>query len=301
MGTVQTIETVVDLFRDRMSDDPAKTAFIFEGQSTSYGDLDTQSNQTAHALIDLGLQPDERVGYLGKNSHNYYELMLGITKAGGVICPINWRLAPPEIAYIINDAKIRTLFIGVEFVELIDRLKELSAELANVVIMEDAPVEQPIYERWRDKYPNAAPDIQREEEDAFAQLYTSGTTGNPKGAILSNRALLENSRRYEDGESPDWNLWTADDVSLIAMPCFHIGGTGWGLATLSNGATGVIMREFDATQILNFIDKFKISKLFLVPAAMQFVVNLPNAREVDYSRLQYMLCLLYTSPSPRDS
>jgi fatty-acyl-CoA synthase len=89
-------------------------------------------------------------------------------------------------------------------------------------------------------------------------------------------------------QRPDWNIWTGDDVSLVAMPIFHIGGSGWGLLGFYHGAKGVVAREFDPTRVLDFIERSGITKLFMVPAAMQFVVRQPRAREVDFSRLKYM-------------
>ena len=106
--------------------------------------------------------------------------------------------------------------------------------------------------------------------------------------MLSHANLL-NLVDSGQGEKPDWNIWTDDDVSLVAMPVFHIGGSGWGVIGLYHGAKGVIAREFDPTKVLDFFEQSGITKLFMVPAAMQFVVRQPRARSVDFSRLKYML------------
>src|SRR5260370_30789604 len=107
-------------------------------------------------------------------------------------------------------------------------------------------------------------------------------------------------KRVETGrdQKPDWNKWTEDDVSLVAMPIFHIGGSGWGVMGLYHGAKGVIAREFDPTKVLDFFEQSGITKLFMVPAAMQFVVRQPRAREVDFSRLKYVLYGASPIPSP---
>jgi long-chain acyl-CoA synthetase len=99
---------------------------------------------------------------------------------------------------------------------------------------------------------------------------------------------LRGAWRHPDADKLEWNKWTADDVSLVAMPVAHIGGAGWGIVGLVNGARGVVAREFDPTRVLEFIEKHHISKLFMVPAALQFVVRQPNARQVDYSRLRFI-------------
>ena len=105
------------------------------------------------------------------------------------------------------------------------------------------------------------------------------------------------SRQTGNDRKPDWNKWNTDDVSLVAMPIFHIGGSGWGVMGLYHGASGVIAREFDPTKVLDFFEQSGITKLFMVPAAMQFVVRQPRARQVDFSRLKYML--YGASPIPR--
>ena len=114
-------------------------------------------------------------------------------------------------------------------------------------------------------------------KDIAIQLYTSGTTGKPKGAMLSHANFLNLVQTGSEAEKPDWNKWSTDDVSLVAMPIFHIGGSGWGVMGLYHGARGVIAREFDPTKVLDFFEQSGITKLFMVPAAMQFVVRQPRA------------------------
>ena len=133
------------------------------------------------------------------------------------------------------------------------------------------------------------PKVPISPKDIAIQLYTSGTTGKPKGAMLSHANFLNLVQTGNEAEKPEWNKWSTDDVSLVAMPIFHIGGSGWGVMGLYHGARGVIAREFDPTKVLDFFEQSGITKLFMVPAAMQFVVRQPRARQVDFSRLKYML------------
>ena len=292
------LTTIADFARRQAGAQPDKIAFKFEGEEITFAEFDANANKTANALIDFGLKPDDRVGYLGKNSHHYFEILIGASKAGGVACPVNWRLAVPEVAYILNDAGARILFIGPEFVGQLETLKAQLKTVETIVPIDDAGADSPDFVSWRDNFEDKDPHIARTAEDDAVQLYTSGTTGHPKGAVISNRALLASYMRSQRFENPAWNRWSADDVSLVAMPCFHIGGTAWGLTGLSYGATGVVMREFDPLKVLDFIDAHRISKLFLVPAAMQIVVSQSRAKEVDFSPLKYML--YGASPIPLD-
>src|SRR5262249_30356225 len=145
------------------------------------------------------------------------------------------------------------------------------------------------FEAWRDTRSADDPKVPVSPKDIAIQLYTSGTTGKPKGAMLSHANFLNLVQTGNEAEKPEWNRWTTDDVSLVAMPIFHIGGSGWGGIGLYHGARGVIARDFDPTKVLDFVEQSAITKLFMVPAAMQFVVRQPRARGVDFSRLKYML------------
>jgi acyl-CoA synthetase (AMP-forming)/AMP-acid ligase II len=263
-------------------------ALEFEGRQTSFAEFDVLTNRVANALIALGVRPRERIAYLGKNSDVYFELLLGAMKANIVMTPVNWRLAAPEIAFIVADCKAPVLFVGAECVAQVRSIRKQLPELRVVIVTEGDAAEWQSYEAWRDAQDASDPKVEISRSDVAIQLYTSGTTGKPKGAMLSHANLL-NLLENGAGAEADWNKWTADDVSLVAMPVFHIGGTGWGLLGLYYGAKGVIAREFDPTKVLDFIEHAEITKLFLVPAAMQFVVRQPRARSVDFSRLKYIL------------
>ena len=292
------LKLLSDLVRRQASVRPNKTAFIFEGDTLTYAQLDTGSNRVANGLLDWGTAPNQRIGYLGKNSHHYYELLLGVSKSGGVLCPINWRLAEAEIAYILNDFTPETLFVGPEFMDMASSIKSIVPSLKHIIPMEAGNNESPHYAEWRESLSDRNPNITRDTKDDALQMYTSGTTGHPKGAILTNQSLLTAYERFRGHEMPKWNIWTEDDVSLIPMPCFHIGGTAWGLTTMAHGATGVIMRNFDPVEVLDNIDRYKVSKLFLVPAAMKIVANLPRAKDVDFSQLKFMLYGASPMPLP---
>ncbi len=288
MTSLKEPATLADVARLQGKDRRDMPAFVFEGRTTSFGDLDRHTSQIANGLIALGVKPNERVAYLGKNSDVYFELMLGAAKAKVVMTPVNWRLAGPEIAFIVEDCKAAVLFVGPEFVEQVRSLKPQLPSARIFMTTEGGAPDWQDFAVWRDAQSDADPMIPLTENDVALQLYTSGTTGKPKGAMLSHSNFLSLAR--SGGEhTPDWNRWADDDVLLIAMPVFHIGGSGFGLLGFYHGAKGVIAREFDPTKILDFFEQFGITKLFMVPAAMQFVVRQPRAREVDFSRLKFMM------------
>jgi fatty-acyl-CoA synthase len=288
MSAIQGPANLAEMVRARGKSRGNAIAFEFEGRQTSFAELDVRTNRVANALKALGVKAGERIAYLGKNSDIYFELLLGAMKANVVMAPVNWRLAGPEIAFIVEDCKAPVLFVGPEFVEQIGKIQPQLPSVRTFIATEGGAPGWLDYAAWRDAHRSDDPKIDISPRDIAIQLYTSGTTGKPKGAMLSHANFL-NLVETGKGEKPDWNKWTEDDVSLVAMPIFHIGGSGWGVLGLYHGAKGVIAREFDPNKVLDFFERSAITKLFMVPAAMQFVVRQPRAREVDFSRLKYML------------
>ncbi|HET9230713.1 MAG TPA: AMP-binding protein, partial [Vitreimonas sp.] len=263
-------------------------ALSFEGRLTTYADLDRHTSQIANALIAACVKKGEAIAYLGRNSDHYFELVLGAAKAGAIMAPIGWRLAPGEVAYIIDDTQAKVLFVGPE---LIDCAKAALAEAKTkplLIAMENGASDWPSFETWRDAQPASDPRIEVAPEDTGLLLYTSGTTGRPKGVMLTSANLMRSRRKLSESQM-GWNEWNEGETNLVAMPAAHIGGTGWGLVGLINGVRNVVAREFNPFEILEFIERERIAKMFMVPAALQFVVRLPRAREIDYSSLTHIL------------
>jgi len=291
------IATLADISRYHARVRPDSVALSFEGRHTTYADLDRHTNQVARALLAAGAFKGDRICYVGKNCDHYFELLLGAAKIGVVMAPMGWRLAPREIAYVINDTRTKFLFVGPESVGAIREVESDLPAIQMTVAMEGGVPGWLAFERWRDEGADIDPGVTISEGDIALQLYTSGTTGNPKGAMLRHSNLL-GGRRLAAEAKLSWNEWGPDDVSLVAMPVGHIGGSGWGIVGLYNGAMSVVAREFDPMRVLDFIENDRISKMFMVPAALQIVVRQPRAREVDYSRLKYIL--YGASPIPLD-
>lgn len=279
-------QSLGDVVRRQGRERPNATAFTFEGRTTTYGDFDRHTNQVANGLIAAGVGKGSHVTYLGKNSDWYFEVMYGSCKAGAIMTPVNWRLAGPEIVYILNDSEAPVLFVGPELIDMVRAIEKDLTHVKLIVSMEGSDANWPAFEAWRDKQSDADPKVPVGWGDVTLQLYTSGTTGRPKGVMLTNSNMLHSGQR---DDVPVWNQWSADDISLVAMPNFHIGGTGWGALHVLHGAKGVVAREFSPLAVVDFIERDRISKMFLVPAAMQIVVRNPKAREIDWSCLKYLI------------
>jgi long-chain acyl-CoA synthetase len=278
-------QTIADIPRTFAASQGGKIAFSFEGRDTTFEEFDRHTNQVANALIASGVKKGERVCYLGKNSDHYFELFLGAAKMGAVTTPIGWRLAPPEVAYIVNDSRAPMFFVGPELTGAAKEVLKDAPHVRHAIAMEGGVPEWQSFEAWRDAASDAPPNAPLSQSDIAIQLYTSGTTGRPKGAMLTHANFIETNKIMK-AANINWNQWSPDDVSLVAMPVAHIGGSGWGLMGLRNGATGIVAREFEPGKVLDFIANDRVSKIFLVPAAIQIILRDPRARTTDYSRMK---------------
>ncbi|MDI1297231.1 MAG: fatty acid--CoA ligase [bacterium] len=271
---------LADLVRAHARTQPDAIALTFEGRDSSYAALNANANRVANGLMAAGIAAGERVAFLGKNSDLYFEYWLGAAKAGVVLVPVNWRLAIPEVAYILADCAPRMILVDPEFIDRLD-------SATSYAILTTQPMgDHCDFPVWRDAQDSADPRCDMGYDAPVLQLYTSGTTGKPKGAMLSNRSLLALRQDTPVEAMPEWNRWNADDVALIAMPIFHISGSGWGLWSLQHGGKGVVVREFDPHQILDLLTRHRITKIMMVPTAMRIVCDHPAAATTDFSFLK---------------
>lgn len=278
-------------------------ALVFGDRNTSYEAWYRRCCRVAQGLLAAGVHRGSRVGFIGRNSDAYFEVLFGSAMVGSVLVPVNWRLAPAEVAYIINDAGIEVLFVDVDHAGLIDgRLAEMPT-VSKVIAWGGAHEPWPEYEHWLSGQIEADPGSTGDPQDAVLQIYTSGTTGHPKGVELPHRAFyaLEAARlQSEDADDPmwAWNVWGPEDVSLVNMPCFHISGTGWGILGLYNGACNVVLTQFDVPQVLDAIQRYRVTKLVVVPTGIQMMLDHPQCAATDFSSLEYFC--YGASPIPLD-
>jgi acyl-CoA synthetase (AMP-forming)/AMP-acid ligase II len=271
-----TAPTLDRILRLNAAERGAKVALRYGVEARTYAELDRHARQVARGLMTAGVRPGDRVAYLGKNTLSYLEYFLGAARARAVMVPVNWRLAEAEVAYVLEDARPRSLLVEAAFEPL---AAKLAPDLPRVVAGEP-------FTAWRERQSDTDPGGAAEWGEPVLQLYTSGTTGRPKGAVLTHRSLL--GLRVEPDVHPPWYRWSEHDVSLIAMPVAHVSGTGWAIWTLQHGACGIIAREFDPHAIFDQIVEHRVSKLMMVPTAMQIAVRHPRARTTDFSFLRYI-------------
>jgi len=294
VANVAKIATVADITQHHAKTRPDAVALHFEGQHLTYGELDRRTNRVANGLIAEGVRPQTRIAILSKNAPAFFELWFGGAKADVVLVPVNFRLAPPEAAYVVEDAGAQLLFVGADFYPLVEKIADQLKSVRRIIAL-DGPHRSWInYADWLAAQPDRNPGIAIAPDHCAIQMYTSGTTGHPKGAQLSHANLLT----LLPGALEQFGDWHDDDVNLVCMPLFHIGGSGWGLIGFYCGVETVLMRDPDPAAILRLIPEYRVTKAFFVPALILFLLQVPQCAETDFSSLE--LIVYGASPAPID-
>ncbi|WP_257544129.1 fatty acid--CoA ligase [Sphingopyxis sp. DBS4] len=262
------------------ADRPDRIAMREEDRVFTYAELEERTARVASALLAAGLEKGDRIAWIGKNSDLYFTIFFGAARAGIVMAPIGWRLSPTEWAYIVNDTKAKIVFTGPGFDAAAE---QLAGKLDHAPRIIDADQARALI----DGTPRAA-FAPSGPNEAVLQLYTSGTTGNPKGAVLSNRNLFALRKNSADADLA-YTKWDDDEAVLVAMPCAHIGGTGLGIMALAAGLPGIVLAEFNPDGVFDAVEQHGVTRFFIVPAALQMLLMHPRCASVDYSRLKYIL------------
>jgi fatty-acyl-CoA synthase len=279
------LNVLADIPRQQAKKRGNSTAMHFQGRETTYAALDTHTSQVANGMIALGAKPQARIGYMGMNSDVFFEVLLGSFKANTVLVGVNWRLAGPEVVYILNDAGCEIIFVGAEFVPLIESIKKDCPQLKHCIAVDGGHAAWPAYAEWRDKQSPKDPHLTIKGEDDAIQLYTSGTTGNPKGVQLTNANYIA---FFKAAQEAKWGDFAAGDANLVAMPNYHVAGTNMGLTTLAQGSFGIVMKAVTPDEVLNLVEKFKIRSMFLVPAVILMLTQTPRVKTADISSVKQM-------------
>ena len=272
---------------------PDREAFVeYErNRRFTFAKLNERTNRVANALLASGVQPGDRVATLLKNSIEFIETYFAVAKIGAVMVPVNWRLVAAEIRYILQDSGARALVYDSDFDEAV-----------NTLHADDTGVDKGV-ETWvrRDNAHGAAPDFAQDydaftagaatveppvgacDDDNLFIMYTSGTTGHPKGAVHSHDGML-----WSQLTSMSTSDMRGDDRWLLALPMFHVGCLNPTSLLVHRGGTGIIMRELDMGAMFRCIEQEKVSIFMAVPALMQFMLATPEMQECDISSVRWI-------------
>ena len=279
-----TIRTLGDITRVHRRERPQETALIYteDNRRWTFEALDIEACQCANALRQLGIGNQDRVAYLDKNAPEYFTSLYGIAKLGAVSVAVNWRLAPPEMEYILNHSEARVLLIGDQF---LGHLAQMKLQLDKIIVLGDpGDSGYPTYEQWIAGAADEDPAVPVSPFDTCYQLYTSGTTGLPKGVETTHENFLCLMR---EGLGPI--SIHSGSVNLVCMPLFHISGSGWGVLGQYSGARSILLRDVELAEILRAIPEQRVTHTIFVPAVLQFLLGVSGVEKVDFSSLEVVL------------
>ncbi len=259
---------------------PSKLAIIFKEKRYSYKTFNERVNRLAHALLRMGVGKGDKVAYLLYNCSEFAEISFALSKIGALSVPLNFRLREDEIAYIVENSDSSLLFFGPEFKETVAKLlPRLRGVKKTIQVGETSE-----YEELLNSSSPQEPSVLVDEEDEHSIMYTSGTTGFPKGAVHTHKSRIWNSLNM----LVDTGL-RASDVFAITTPLFHIAaGHTMLLSTIFIGGTVIILREFSLPEFFEVIQMEKVTAFFAVPTIFARILDHPNLRDYDLRSLRVL-------------
>jgi fatty-acyl-CoA synthase len=280
-------------FSRRARQTPQRPALTFEGTTWTFAEMLDRVDRLATALRGAGVCRGDRLAFLGLNQPAFFELMFAAARLGAIFVPLNFRLTGPELDYIINDAGVHTLVADAGHRPIIDGIRDRLP--CRLYLSADAAADG--WQAMHALAEAAAPLAQGEtavDDDIAAIMYTSGTTGRPKGTMLTHG-----------------NFWWANicgkldsdiresDITLVVSPLFHIGGLNvTPLSTWQNGGHVVLHRSFDASRFIEDVARYRITTTFAVPAMLLFISQHADFASADLSSMRLIICGGAPVPEP---
>ncbi|MFK8020592.1 MAG: long-chain-fatty-acid--CoA ligase [Pseudomonadales bacterium] len=260
---------------------PNLPCLTVNGETKTYSDMDRLSNQFANGLLSLGISKGDRVTVFGENSLEHVLLFYATAKLGAIVVPINYRLAPAELEYVVGDCGAKLLLALSGMDETLKAVRKLLPE--DILLMSDGLADTLNWKTWITDFPDTPPAVEVQPSDPFLQLYTSGTTGHPKGVVSSHFNLMSlcqmngivGSHRNNPGDS-----------AIVCAPLFHIGGIGSISGATFFGQHMLLHEAFDPIRILNDVEAHAVGSVFMVPAMIAAVLQVPGVRDRDFSKLK---------------
>jgi acyl-CoA synthetase (AMP-forming)/AMP-acid ligase II len=256
-----------------------KTAFVFKGKRYTFREVNERVNSVIDALFHMGVKKGDHVGILAYNCPQYFEAF-ALSKAGLVCVPLNFRSVGRELIYLINNSEINTIIVANEFIDLVSSIRKEIKGVKNFISM-NRDVEGMInYEQLISNFSHDEPTNEISPEDDAIIYYTSGTTGQPKGAVHTHKGIMA------EINLPTKEL-TPDDVALCVMPFFHYGGTAaYQFTVFKSGTKSVVLEKFDEAEVLETIEKERVTYTNIVPAMIIRLLDYPDLKKFDLSSLK---------------
>ena len=280
------------LLKKRAEISPSLEAYVDSDsrERLTYPELNRRANQTANALRELGVKKGDRVALLLMNSREFVEAFFGLAKIGAIVVPLNWRLVADELSFILKDSGSTVLLYGGEFAGTVKKLHDGGAKATDVrhwIHVGDPATRDSFalaYDALQSKASGAEPEIGADEDDLLYIMYTSGTTGLPKGAVHTHNTVIwaciticpTTDTRYRDRY-------------LQALPLYHVGALTPLTAMVHSGVTLIMMRTFDPVRAWELIEQERITTMLAVPAMLNFMAQAPGFKSCECPQLRWIM------------
>jgi long-chain acyl-CoA synthetase len=262
---------------------PEKLALICGNTRLTYKTFNERCNRLANSLTALGFAKGDHFAFLSKNCHRHFEMFFAAAKTGVVFIPLNYRLSGRELIYIINDSDSKILFFAKEYFPLVEIIQKELKGIRTYICIDDRMEGIFSYEEILSHSEPSEPDSSSiGEEDLVTIFYTSGTTGYPKGAMISHRNRVSDMIH----QVTDLEYIEPEDTHLNIGPLYHIGALAQSHGHIFKGCTIVVLNEFDPKRIFELIEKEKIRNFWGAPTMIQMLLDYPEAKKYDVSSLK---------------
>jgi len=261
---------------------PDTEAFVCDDERITFSDYNSRINRLINALFKLGVKKGNVIGILSWNCLEYVDIYGAAYKGGFIASPYNPRLKEKELEYIINYSEAAILFVGQEFAEIVNSLKNRLNSVRHYIILDNSSTGMLNYGNLL-AGPGEEPDVRVDEDDPACIIYTSGTTGIPRGALYTQRCFIEDSRTFvlESGIK-------LGDRHILLAPSFHVGGNSQIRSYMYIAGCNIILKSANPAATLQAIQKEKATHIELVPTNLIAMINLPDFNKYDISSLKYI-------------
>ncbi|HDQ03842.1 MAG TPA: long-chain-fatty-acid--CoA ligase [Deltaproteobacteria bacterium] len=262
-------------------------SIVFEGKEYTNYQMDQTARKLGNALINLGVKRGERVILQMPNSPEVFQAFQGIWKIGAVVVPINYQMGAEEVAYIYQDCGAKIVITSPDFVDKVKDASRRSKDIENIIVTSEENFNGILsYERLLGQSSDVLEMVHTEKDDIASLVYTSGTTGKPKGVMQTHYALYYTAKMVQVT-----NNYPMDAVNMAMLPLCHSYGIGAMNSTnLRTHGKTVVLRQFNVEQLFNSIEKYKVTSVAAVPTMYIYMLNYPDADKYDLSSVKHYIC-----------
>ncbi|MFC1977313.1 class I adenylate-forming enzyme family protein [Chloroflexota bacterium] len=260
---------------------PDKDAIVFEGKRHTFSQLSDRVNRLSNALSNLGIQKGDRVAMLQVNANQCVEVYFAVAKLGGIYVPLNFRARGNELTYMLNSSEANTLLVGERYTDLVNSIKPELATVKNIVSIDSRQGGMPYYEDMIASSDAEEIFTEIDDNDTTILMYTAGTTGFPKGVMLSHNSFTIYVLENVSPADPE-----SEEKNILTVPLYHVAGIQAMMAAIYGGRTLVMERQFDPKEWMELVETEKVGRAMIVPTMLKQLLDHPDFGKHDLSSMK---------------